>query len=123
MKSLFEITSPRRVPLNFLLLLLILSTAVVDHASAFGIMGRATTSLSKVFRVMTTDGGAADTTMAEIAEAVDGEIYANAFLEQQSAQDEVDSVVDATDKLLVSAMSSLPSSLSASASDEKTSLV
>jgi hypothetical protein len=96
-------------PLLLMLLLCILSTAVVDRASAFGIVGRVLAS-KQVFRGMT-DGGRDSNTMTEIASAVDGEIFANAFLDNKN---EMNPVVDATDQLLVSAMStssSLPAEI------------
>ena len=89
----------RRFPLTqgggittLLMVSLVISMTMMDHVDAFGLVGQVA---KKVFRGMTNS-------MSEIAEAVDGEMYANALL----AQDETDSVVGETDKLLVSALPS-----------------
>eukprot|EP00428_Durinskia_dybowskii_P014421 CAMPEP_0170219276 /NCGR_PEP_ID=MMETSP0116_2-20130129/9318_1 /TAXON_ID=400756 /ORGANISM="Durinskia baltica, Strain CSIRO CS-38" /LENGTH=247 /DNA_ID=CAMNT_0010469939 /DNA_START=298 /DNA_END=1041 /DNA_ORIENTATION=- len=76
----------------------------MHHVNAFGIVGQVA---KNVFR------GGMTNSMSEIAEAVDGEMYANALLDQ----DETDSVVGETDKLLVSALPSLDQNFSSSLID------
>ncbi len=76
------------------LLAFMISMAYLERADGFGIVSRVT---KQVFP------GIQDS-MSDFAEAMNGEIYANALLNQ----DETDSMVGETDKLLVSALPSLP---------------
>lgn len=77
-----------------LFLIVTITLAMIDHTVAFGVVGRVT---KQAFRRM-------QDSISEFAEAVNGEMYTNALLDQ----DETDSVVGETDKLLVSALPSLP---------------